>query len=473
MKESTYCLTIKYCRKEPESYSLYSNEYHSQDHIEHLLFDRYINNNETMESLNGRLNVLLRRITDELGNIIRVEKNKPNYDENGLCSWIVKIYIEFIAYKGKMSRFDDIYSIGLVCRSREDESSFSFFDASGNLYLLGNNDKEIRVGDVIVFKKHRDLFKSADDNFEEYVPFGEEDEEEDKLNDFELYLDSPDSKPSLSPFIDEQERLQDESFWKRESAQVKYTLLPEFVLFSELEPFTTDGKTRGYSHSMKRMTYSSKGDSIYLYNDFWKCVFVSSFEESVLLRNTLLPPISEATFSSYTDFNNLCSQIWEHVNGLDIKKVFSTYQIIVSDSRIVNHSDERYRQYVPSIETEDQYLRGLFPLKENGFDWIYSYGDEELSKQHDFQGENKAIESALEKYDKGEHFSFLLYNEIAPLQQRLVLQRETNRFWPLKYFENLLANIPEQNLGKYINEYNQKRLYYRKESFDYIINKGQ
>ncbi len=484
MKASTCCFRIKYCKKEPESYSLYSNEYHALNDLDRIrtLFIRkyytvpysvtslnhYISDNETMESLYGRLNELLRRIANDLGNIIKIEKSEPIYDENGLSSWSVKIYVEFIEPIEQMPRFDDFYGVGLVCRSKEDESSFSFIDDEGNLYQLEKKGKILKIGDIIVFKTHRYYIEPEDDNIEEYVPFGEDEDEEAKLDDFELFLDSPNSKPTLSPFIDEQERNQDESFWKRESAQVKYSLLPEFVLFSELEPFTTDGKTRGYSHSMKRLTYSIKGDTIQLYDDFWKCVFCSSEGESVLLRNALLPPISEATLSSYMDLNKKSSQIWEYVNGLDIKSIFSTYQVIVNDSRIVNHSDERYRQYVPSIETEDQYIRGLFPMKENSFDWIYSYGDEELHYQHDTQAEKQAIESALKKYDKEEHFCFLLYNTIVPTQQRLALQREINKFWPLKYFENLLANLPEQNLETFINEYNLKRLYYRKVIFDYI-----
>ena len=493
MNASTCCFRIKYCKREPNSFSLYSNEYHAPNDFERIreLFIRkyytvpysvttlnnFISDNESVESLNCRLNDLLRRIADDLGRIIKIEKSEPIYDDKGLCSWSIIIYVEFIEPIEQMPSFDDFYRIGMVCRSNEDESSFSFFDDDGNLYQLEKKGINLEIGDIIVFKTHRFLIEPEDDNIEEDDSLGEENEKKRMRrkyfeDDFDLFLDSSSTKPALSPFIDEQERIQDESSWKRESARVSYTLSSDFVLFSELEPFTTERRTRGFSHSMKRLSFKLKGDSVLLYDDFWKCVFCSSLGESAILRYSLLPSISEATLSTYMDLNKKCSQIWEYVNGLDIKKIFSSYQITVNDSGIVNHSDERYRRYVPYIETEDQYIRGLFPLEEKSYDWIYSYGDEELIDQHDTQAEKQAIELALKKYNKEEHFSFLLYNSIVPTQQRLVLQREINRFWPLYYFENLLANIPGQNLESFINEHNQKRLYYRKVKFDYIKSDG-
>lgn len=489
MNASSCCFRINYCKREPNSFSLYSNEYHAPNDFERIrtffirkyytepysvtTLNNFISDNESMESLNCRLNDLLRRIADDLGRIIKIEKSDPIYDENGLRSWSVIIHVEFIEPLEQMPSFVDFYRIGMVCRSKEDESSFSFFDDEGNLYQLERNGIKLEIGDIIVFKTHRNLIKPKDDIIEEGDSFREEDEKKMTRrkyieDDFSLFIDPPYSKPTLSPFIDEQEKLQDETFWKRESARVSYTLSPDFVLFSELEPFTTERRTRGFSHSMKRLSFTLKGDSVLLYDDFWNCVFCSSLGESAILRHSLLPAISETTLSTYMDLNKKCLQIWEYVNSLNIKRIFSSYQIIVNDSGIVNHSDERYRRYIPTIETEDQYIRGLFPLQETSYDWIYSYGDEELINQHDTQAEKQAIESALKKYDKHEHFSFLLYNTIVPIQQRLVLQREINRFWPLYYFENLLANIPEQNLEAFINDYNLQRLYYRKVTFDYV-----
>ena len=100
MKASTCCFRIKYCKKDPDSYSLYSNEYHALNDLDRIrtLFIRkyytvpysvtslnhYISDNETMESLYGRLNELLRRIANDLGNIIKIENSEPIYDENGL-----------------------------------------------------------------------------------------------------------------------------------------------------------------------------------------------------------------------------------------------------------------------------------------------------------------------------------------------------------------------------------------------------
>ena len=477
MNTNTCCFKIKYSRQTSNSKSLYSNEFEGLDDFERLqsfirtkqvytfsTFDNYISENETIESLDHRFNELIDYISRRLGKIIKVEKREPIYDEAGLYSWSVLILLEFIEPIEQIDQFEDSYRIGLVCRAKDDESSFTFFDRTGVLYQLDKGEKDIIIGDIIVFKIHK-AFIYEKDEFE-------------IDNDYDITDDDPDDydyeefvrcMAYYFPYLLEEERIRKErkkSYMKPEpKGPLKYTLLPDFVLFSELKPHER-GK-RGFSSSMKSLTYSIKGNNVSLYNDFERCV-LDSYKESILLRCALLPAETDTILSSYTTLQTKCSEIWNYINDLNIENIFSSYKVLIWDTGIVNHHDERYREFIPSIVSDDKYILSLFPLKKTGYEWFYTNGDEEIKGHNDIQKEKKAIEAAYKKYNKYEHFSYLLYNDIEPIQQRLVLQREVNRFWPLNYFEDLLSLIPEQNLAEFINSHNKRRLFYRDVIFDYI-----
>ncbi len=496
MASSDYCLHVCFYKDKPleDEYIDRVLKYHNYENndgngiIRHLFsaknmpwlydIDTSINDDDSVDTLDYRLNMLIKKLL-HFGNIIKVEKRTPLYRGENVVSWEIIITIKLLEPIEVFPEYEGLsgdgfvcrggYGIGLVCRSNDNEENFVFFDEDGILYMLGKNNYSIKEGDIIVFKRQGYYQNNNDDNDND-----NEDTEHIGLLEYDILLDSDDAvNPQLrtivplDPETDEVETFQRETTWIRKSSSFRIDLFPEYVPFSFLPMFSTNNKMI-YDLSMCHFSYCFNNGHYQIKNGLLHNIHWTSYKESILISLFLKSAQADSILASKEVFKKKTKEIEHYVNSLNICEVFSTYQVLINDSRIVNHYDELFTEIEPSINTKDEYIKSLFPMKKESEEHSYEYGQLLRHDVHDKTAEKKAVESAKMRYNKNDHLYSSVYERILPSLEVLVLEREVNRHWALSYFQKLLCPIPSEDLGSFVIEFNKTISPHREATFNYV-----
>ena len=95
-------------------------------------------------------------------------------------------------------------------------------------------------------------------------------------------------------------------------------------------------------------------------------------------------------------------------------------------------------------------------MKTDSYIGDYKFGQELKTNCHDYQKEKIAIEKAKKTYSPRDHHSYLLYDTMHPIIEDIILESEINKYWPLRYFSDLVSKVPIEQLSDYVNKHNRQ-----------------
>lgn len=147
----------------------------------------------------------------------------------------------------------------------------------------------------------------------------------------------------------------------------------------------------------------------------------------------------------------------KYISNLDINKIVDTYKVIINEIEISRTYYEALHSTKYFLETEDNYIKSLFTLKERSFRFDIEW--ENLDKLRrdwrDIKFENKEKKRALRKYSPSNHLKFLLAEKIEKFANYQEFMNRFNEVWVLKYFTENLKRIHKSKIHNYIEIQNK------------------
>lgn len=163
------------------------------------------------------------------------------------------------------------------------------------------------------------------------------------------------------------------------------------------------------------------------------------------------------------DFINFFSDsetIKRYIDSLDIPAIINSYKIEINDCNIVRHYDEKMRKITKTIDTNDSYIRNLFPLNKEEFIWEYSYGDEILDHYIDVERMQILKNNASKSYSKFAHYNYLMEERLNKQMDLVILDDLIKKHWPLQHYIRMQNVISESKIGEFIYNHNNLILQY-------------
>ena len=352
-----------------------------------------IDENTTLDDIESRVNNLIYLLPHSY-KVVSINKSAPKYNGDKLVG--IDYDIELSISDIFCTKFNQ-YDLGLVCRAYKSEDFFMFFDEMGILYALP---------------------KSVD-----------------KSSNYSIYDDITVGDVILF-----------NTKWDKQSSTV--TLNETYDKIKDLEFKGT--QTLYYNlHSTSKFIHGSFPEFVIYAGDI--TLAFSSPKESLLIEQSIADSVE--SFRWIDIFAN-SYEIKQYIDNLDIESIFDTYKIVISNKKIVNHYDQLYCTIVKTIDTDDCYLRSLFPLGETSNVCDYSYGDEIYTNFVDTKGIQANIQKAISSYSKFDHYNFLLEKKLNNQMDAIIIDDLVKKFWPLDYFKKLSENIPKRDVKAFINWHN-------------------
>jgi hypothetical protein len=108
------------------------------------------------------------------------------------------------------------------------------------------------------------------------------------------------------------------------------------------------------------------------------------------------------------DIKDRIIKINQYIDGIDYKSIIDTYRVNKEGRFVkrVGRDDHFHMTTTRSVATNDSYIQSLLPIGEEFSYYDCSYGEDYNYIDEEATDEEKNI--ALKKYDKDEHFAFLL-----------------------------------------------------------------
>ena len=357
-----------------------------------------IDENTTLDDIESRVNNLVNLLPHSY-KVASIKKSAPKYNGGKLVEidYEIELSISDI-FSIKFNQYD----LGIVCRSYKPENFFVFFDEIGILYAL---PKSI----------NKTLYGSTRDDI--------------AVGDVILFNTKWDKQTSTVTLNETYDKIKDLEF---KGTQTLYYNL----------------------HSTSKFIHGSFPEFAIYAGDI--TLTISSPKESLLIEQCIADSVESVR---WIDIFANSYEIKQYIDDLDIESIFNTYKIVISDKKIVNHYDELYCTVVKTIDTDDCYLRSLFPLGETGNVYDYNYGDEIYTNFVDTKGIQANIQKALSSYSKFDHYNFLLKMKLNNQMDAIIRDDLVKKYWPLDYFKKLSENIPQRKVNAFINRHNNEILY--------------
>ena len=163
---------------------------------------------------------------------------------------------------------------------------------------------------------------------------------------------------------------------------------------------------------------------------------------------------------------NEINEITEYVDSLNIQDIINTYVVGSWGLYKCIPGKDNYYCYgnYKRIDTEDSYIKSLFPLEDN-LDYYNTdiQGEEEQNFQEfDTIEADKDKEIALQNYSRSEHFAFLLKEFFEERNQICVEVRQKKVLLKYVYFTPVgICNFSHLKYKEYIKGYNEGGQYKR------------
>lgn len=195
--------------------------------------------------------------------------------------------------------------------------------------------------------------------------------------------------------------------------------------------------------------------------------FMTTKKETLLLKSILNNHTSTDCINQ-NYFIKLYTECDSCIKGLDIQEIFGSLKIEVYETHTkrLGEDDSYYVWKSTSINTQDPYIKSLFPIGDNllysetAFVPWHQLKEESGYKDSNFgiQEEDiqKAIKKAMKLYSYSNHHQFLLslkLQEIANIKKQeseFALQLSQN--WPTQRYTELL--LRQNNIEDFIKQYN-------------------
>ena len=175
--------------------------------------------------------------------------------------------------------------------------------------------------------------------------------------------------------------------------------------------------------------------------------------------------------------HNSHKKISDYINKLDIDKIFDTLQIEIYESHTVRLGENDMFSIIKysKIETEDVYLKSLFPFLGTKYlyhdsyfapwriireEYINSSSEKyKLGLQHEEKA--SAIKIAKQNYDPFLHHSILFMSEVKDLLK--TIEKENNiklkieEVWPIDKISNIISKLDDETIIEYVNIINKRQ----------------